>query len=200
MGARSHRAGPGGDSSAPECMEGPRQGSKEELLCEGEHLSLKRIGSWEYVERRGKAGGVLIVAVTRARKLLLVEEVRPPAGGRVISLPAGLVGDVGKPEDPAEAAARELREETGYEAEALELLGGGPSSPGLASETVSFFLAHGVRKAGEPSPEERLTLHEVPLREVRAWANERALEGSLIHPLLWAGLYLAFPPAQASEV
>lgn len=163
----------------------------EKTLYEGKHLSLKRTGSWEYVERRGRAGGVMIVAVTPEGKLLLVEEQRPPVGGRVLSLPAGLVGDEASGEDPREAAARELREETGYVAPRLELLGGGPSSPGLASETVSFFLARDARKAGEPTAEEEITLHRVPLGRVRSWTRAREREGALIHPMLWAGLYLA---------
>jgi ADP-ribose pyrophosphatase len=110
----------------------------------------------------------------------------------VISLPAGLVGDQG-PEDAAEAAARELREETGYEAASLELLGSGPSSPGLAAETVTFFLARGVRRAGPPTGEEPITLHAVPFEEIRAWARAREREGIHVHPLLWAALYLALP-------
>ena len=165
---------------------------QERLLYEGKHLTLKQKGSWEYVERRGKAGGVLVVAVTPEENLLLVEEYRPPVDGQVISLPAGLVGDAPGPETPVVAAARELREETGYEAAGLDFLGAGPSSPGLASESVSFFLAREVRPAGQPTAEEDIRLHAVPLSEVRVWVRRREREGVLIHPLLWAGLYLAF--------
>jgi ADP-ribose pyrophosphatase len=166
---------------------------EDRLLYEGRHLSLRQTGSWEYVERRGRAGGVMVVAVTPEGNLLLVEEYRPPVGGRVLSLPAGLVGDDG-PERATDAAARELREETGYEAAELEFLGSGPSSPGLASESVSFFLARRTRRAGEPTAAEEITLHEVPLERVREWTTDQERAGALIHPLLWAGLYLAFPP------
>jgi ADP-ribose pyrophosphatase len=172
-------------------MESRPTDGAERLLYEGKHLCLKQKGSWEYVERRFRAGGVLVVAVTPEGKLLLVEEYRPPVGARVVSLPAGLVGDDGGGEDARTAAARELREETGFEAAALEFLGEGPSSPGLASETVSFYLARNVRRAGEPTGEEEILVHKVPLSEIRAWARERAEGGAAIHPLLWAGLYLA---------
>jgi len=161
------------------------------VLYRGRHLSLRKKGSWEFVERRGRAEGVMIVAVTSQRKLLLVEELRPPVGRSVISLPAGLVGDEGKREKPKEAARRELREETGHEAAALEYLGTGPTSPGLASEIVSFFRARGVRRVGAPSLEEGIRLHAVPLRSVREWTRKRSRNGALVHPLLWAGLYLA---------
>jgi ADP-ribose diphosphatase len=140
----------------------------------------------------------MVVAVTPAGNLLLVEEDRPPVGARVISLPAGLSGDQG-PEEESDAAARELREETGFEASELLFLGGGPSSPGLSSETVSFFLARGVRRVGDPAENEPVTLHEVPLERIRAWAREREVAGLRIHPLLWAGLYLAFAPGGATR-
>ena len=171
-------------------MEKPAE-SRERVLFEGRHLSLKQRGSWEYVERRFRAGGVMVVAVTEGGELLLVEEDRPPVRARVISLPAGLVGDDGTPEDPREAAGRELREETGFEAASLEFLGEGPSSPGLASESVAFYRARDIRRAGPATGEEEITLHAVPLDRVREWTRERAAGGARIHPLLWAGLYLA---------
>jgi ADP-ribose pyrophosphatase len=164
---------------------------RERVLYEGKHLSLKQKGSWEYVERRWKAGGVLVVAVTADEKLLLVEEYRPPVDGRVISLPAGVVGDAPGQETPIVAAARELREETGYDATSLDFLGSGPSSPGLASESVSFYRARGLRRVGDPSGPEAITLHTVALAEIRAWTRGKEREGALIHPLLWAGLFLA---------
>lgn len=170
-------------------MESSRAGSDEKILYEGRHLSLKQTGSWEYVERRFRAGGVMIVAVTAEGDLLLVEEDRPPVRGRVISLPAGLVGDDGTSQDPQAAAYRELREETGFAAASLEFLGEGPSSPGLASESVAFFRARGVARVATGEPD--ITLHTVPLAQVRNWARERVAGGARIHPLLWAGLYLA---------
>jgi ADP-ribose pyrophosphatase len=162
----------------------------DRMLYEGRFLSLKETRGWEYVERRGRAGGVLIVAVTDGGNLLLVEEERPPIRGRVISLPAGLVGDEGE-ETAEEAGRRELLEETGYTARAMELLGGGPSSPGLANESVVFYRARSVSRTGPPTGPEAITLHEVPLADVRVWAAERERRGAAIHPLLWAGLYLA---------
>ena len=172
-------------------MTDSRSGTDEEVLYEGKHLSLKRRGAWEYVERRGRAGGVLVVALTPEDEILLVEEERPPVSGRVLSLPAGIVGDSG-PEEASEAAARELAEETGYAAPRLELLGSGPTSPGLASESVTFFFARDARRVGEPTAEEEITLHRVPRARIDDWIREREREGMLIHPLLWAGLYLAF--------
>jgi ADP-ribose pyrophosphatase len=168
----------------------------DEVLFRGSHLTLRRRGSWEYVERRGQAPGVLIVATTADDVLLLIEEFRPPVDARVVSLPAGLVGDEGEEETPEAAARRELLEETGYECTELEYLGGGPSTPGLASEMVGFYRARDVRKVAEPRAEEEIVVHQVPLDDAVAWTRRRASEGVLIHPMLWAGLLLAGEPRE----
>jgi len=163
-----------------------------EVLFEGEHLCFRRSRGWEYVEHRKAKEAVMVVAVTPEDRLVLADEFRPAVGARVICLPAGLVGDTG-PEDHRQAAARELREETGYEAPGLELLARGPGSAGASSELVTFFLARDARRTAEQAPEDRnvIRVHVVPLSDVRAWARERELEGAWIDPKVWAGLYLA---------
>ena len=93
-----------------------------EVLYEGRFLTFKRKGTWEYVERRAVTGAVAILAITENQEIILVEQFRPPVGCQVIELPAGLAGDIKSEEQEtlAQAAARELLEETGYEAKRLE--------------------------------------------------------------------------------
>ena len=90
-----------------------------EVIYEGKHVRLVRRGEWEYVTRKNVTGIVGIVAVTDEGKLLLVEQPRPPLNRNVIELPAGLAGDVAgqEGEELANAARRELLEETGYAGE-----------------------------------------------------------------------------------
>ena len=66
-------------------------------------------------------------------KILLVEQYRIPVHARTIELPAGIIGDEpGKAgEGHAEAARRELLEETGYEAENVKALTTGPACSGI---------------------------------------------------------------------
>ncbi len=166
--------------------------TRSEVLFEGEHLSFLRADGWEYVEHRKAKEAVMIVAVTAEGLLVLADEFRPAVGARVISLPAGLVGDTG-PEDPRTAATRELREETGHEAAGLEVLGRGPGSAGASSEIVTFYLARGARRVGEQAPEDRslIRVHLVALPDLRSWARGEEAKGTLIDPKIWAGLHLA---------
>jgi ADP-ribose pyrophosphatase len=163
-------------------------------IAEGKYLRLVRRGTWEYAERLGASGAVVIIAVTDDRKLLLIEQVRPAMGGPVIELPAGLVGDG---EDAGEhgsvAAGRELIEETGYEAQHIEEVAHGPATPGLSSETMGLFLATGLRRvgAGGGVESEQITVFEVPLGEVEAFLREQAGRGRAIDVKVYAALHFA---------
>jgi ADP-ribose pyrophosphatase len=110
----------------------------------------------------------------------------------VISLPTGLIGDEGA-EDAADAARRELAEETGYSAAAFTPIGRGPGSAGQSSEIIRFFFARAARLTGEQAEHdrERIRVHVVPLAQLRAWTARREAEGAAIDPKIWAGLWMA---------
>lgn len=149
-----------------------------------------REGRWEYCERVNQTGAVMIFACTPENKVLLVEEFRPPIGRSCLCFPAGLSGDEG-PESDAAAAHRELQEETGYAAADMQFLFHGPSSPGLTSESLSFYLASGLRRvaAGGGVDSENITVHEVPLAEIDSWLAAKASQGVELDPRIFTGLY-----------
>jgi ADP-ribose pyrophosphatase len=155
-------------------------------------------GRWEYAERTNATGAAIIVAVTDDRKLLLVEQYRIPVHARTVELPAGIVGDEpgADGEAHAEAARRELIEETGYDAERMEALTHGPASSGLTSETVTLFLAAQLRLVGTGGgvAHEDITVHEVSLDEVHDWLAAKAQAGVLVDPKVYAGLYFLTRP------
>ncbi len=165
----------------------------KETLYSGKFLNLVREGRWEYCERVRQTRAVMVFAVTPEGKVLLVEEFRPPIGRRCLCFPAGLSGDEGEEAD-VEAARRELMEETGYAAAGMRYLFEGPSSPGLSSETVAFYLASGLRRVAEGGgvAGEDITVHEVPLEEAEAWLASRASEGVALDPRLFSGLYFLY--------
>jgi len=165
------------------------------VLAEGKHLRLARIGTWEYCERRNISGIVCLVAVTDRAELVLIEQFRPPVDCRVIELPAGLAGDIPgqETEELAAAARRELLEETGYEAGALERLTEGPTSPGFGSERITMFLARNVRRVSEGGGDssESIVVHHVPLKQVPDWLEEKQRAGIPCDPKIYAALYFA---------
>jgi ADP-ribose pyrophosphatase len=167
-----------------------------ETLAEGQHLRLLRNDrGWEFAQRVGVSGVVVVVALTDAGELLLVEQHRAPIGTAVIELPAGLAGDIAgsEDEDLAVAAIRELEEETGYTASGMQLLTSGPVSAGMTDETLSFFKATGVRRIGPGGGDdsEDIVVHAIPLAQVAEWLAERAAAGVPCDPKVYAGLWFA---------
>lgn len=74
-------------------------------------------------------------------------------------------------QDPAEAARRELREETGFEAESLRYLGAYQLSNSVTDEVGAAYLATGLRPGpAQPEGSEELYLQRVPFTQVVAWA------------------------------
>ena len=112
---------------------------------------------------------------------------------QVIELPAGLAGDVvgEEAESLATAAARELVEETGYEAREIRLLTEGPSSAGLTDEMITFFLMTGLTKVsdGGGDASENILVHSVPLTDLPDWLEERRRAGWALDPKIYVGLF-----------
>jgi ADP-ribose pyrophosphatase len=170
-------------------------GGDVEVLARGRFLRLVRRRGWEFAERPGIRGIVVLVAVTPQGELLLVEQHRESVGGPVIELPAGLAGDEpGREGETLEdAARRELREETGWEASSWERLSTGPPTSGLSNEVVTLMRARGLTRHGDGggAGEERITVHALSLAEVPSWLRPRDANGTLVDPKVWAGLWFA---------
>ena len=135
---------------------GSEKNAKKETLYEGEFIRFVKKGPWEYVERNNCSGIVIILAMTKEQRVIFVEQYRVPVDKKVIEFPAGLVDDdqLESDESLVTAAKRELLEETGYEAQEMELLLEGPVSSGSTSDMVSIFKALNIQKVGEGGGDE----------------------------------------------
>ena len=163
-----------------------------ETVWEGRWLRIRQRGTWEFAERTHADGmAVIIVAVTPEQKLVFVEQFRVPLQQRTIEMPAGLVGDNDGEDTLEKAAARELLEETGWQASHVEVLMEGPTSSGMSTERIAFCRATGLTRvhAGGGDESEDITVHEVPVAEAAQWLCARMAEGYSMDPKLWAGLW-----------
>ena len=81
---------------------------------------------------------VAIVALDDQQRVVLIKQYRHAVRSLLIEIPAGkLDGD----EEPLEGAQRELREETGFQAEHFERLGSFYPAPAWSTEFVNLYLA-----------------------------------------------------------
>jgi len=162
---------------------------QREILAEGKYLKLVKEGTWEYAERTRGIRAVAIVALTRKGEMIFTEQYRVPCKCRVIDLPAGLVGDEpGCEHEPElEAARRELLEETGFIAETFEKLVCGPTTAGLASERVTFYMAENCDRvaSGGGVAGEEIQIHLVPASEALGWMREVEKEERQIDVKTW---------------
>lgn len=108
--------------------------------------------------------GVVIVALKPNGNVIMERQFRKPMEGVAFEIPAGKI-DPG--EDKAHAAARELREETGYTADNIRYLTASWPSVGFSREVLHVFLATGLHEGETDFDEnEAIDLEEHPIEEL----------------------------------
>jgi len=114
------------------------------------------------------SGSVVILAVDDEQRLALVRQYRYPVDAMAWEIPAGRQ-DEG--ETSEEGARRELVEEGGARAAALEHVLTFYASPGFCDEVMHLFRATGLRlAAAQPEADENIEVRWVSLPEARAMA------------------------------
>ena len=83
-------------------------------------------------------GSVVVLPVVSVDTVCLIEVVRVAVGDTLLELPAGTLD---REESLADAAARELTEETGYRAGRITAAGSFWMSPGILHERMHLFVA-----------------------------------------------------------
>ncbi len=125
---------------------------------------------------------VNVLPITADGQVVMVRQYRHGAERLTLEIPGGLI-DSGEA-DPALAAARELREETGYDADRIEPIGVMNPNPSMMKNRCFAFLATGCRPAGalRMDPGEDIEVVTVPLAQLDA----RIAAGEIEHAIVLA--------------
>ena len=127
---------------------------------------------------------VNVIPLTPQNEVVMVRQYRHGTQNVTLEIPGGLVETMDSPKD---AAARELMEETGYEASDILPLGLVYPNPAIQNNACYTFLAKNVFPAGDQHQDEKEDIEVVikPLSHV----PEMIKKGVIDHALVIAAFY-----------
>jgi len=163
-----------------ECRDARASVRGEELRCLVNRETIRNTVTGHAVTRVivRHPGICVMVPFVSESEIVLIRQYRYPIDGELWELPAGTLGGraeggrVIATESPERCAARELLEETGYQAAEWTKVAAYYAMPGASDEVVHVFFARGLRK-GAPALDDG----EV-IREARAFGMAE-LEGMI---------------------
>ncbi|MEW5986293.1 MAG: NUDIX hydrolase [Chloroflexota bacterium] len=131
------------------------------------------------------ADWINVIPITPEGQVVLIHQFRHGVEAVTLEVPGGMV----HPDDPSPAvsAARELMEETGYQAEAIIPIGTVAPNPAILSNRCHSFLALNVRPAGpiQLDSAEDIAIELVNVQEI----PELIASGRIDHALVIAAFY-----------
>lgn len=137
-------------------------------------------GSFATFEMVNRSDGVVVFPILEDGSILLIKDSQPHRE-EILTAPTGGV-DIG--ETPEEAARRELREETGYEPQELQLVATRPNSDRNFDMALYVFIGYSCKKVTEPDerPGEKIIPFPVSFDELIRLADEgKQYRGSWLH-------------------
>lgn len=152
--------------------EDPRDGSEHDFYC---------IEAPDWIN---------VIPLTREGEVVMIEQYRHGTNEVTLEIPGGMV-DEG--ESAMLTAARELREETGYKAEAIRLLGMARPNPAIQNNWLHTFVATGCVAHEQPQfdSSEHIGVRLVPLADIRSLIAG----GTINHALVIVAFYFLSNPS-----
>ena len=132
---------------------------------------------------------VNVIPLTADQQVIMVEQWRHGTRSVHLETPGGLMD---AEETPEQSARRELREETGYDADEFVRLGTVHPNPAIQTNQQHYVLAKNCRKTAEPSLDhaEDIRVRLVPLVNVPAMIERGEItHGIVIGGFYWLNLY-----------
>ena len=132
-----------------------------------------------------------VIPLTADHHVVMIRQYRHGARKVTLEIPGGLV-DPG--DTPEKAAARELLEETGYQAEGLVQIGVVNPNPALFNNRCYTYVAQNVKKIHDPMPDqaEDIEVVLIPLSDI----PELIQNGEIDHAMVIAAFYWYFLETQ----
>lgn len=137
-----------------------------------------------------------IIPIDERGNVILIEQYRHGIDGETLEIPGGCI-DPGDP-SPADAAIRELREETGYVSSHVSLLGVIHPNPAIQRNRCHSFLALDARRVADPASDEHeeITVRPTPLTAIPSLIESGSISHALVvvafsfltirHPMLFS--------------
>ena len=119
-------------------------------------------------------GAAATVPMKDERTVILIRQYRHAVGGYIYEIPAGKLHPG---EDPRECANRELEEEIGYKAGALEHVTSAYTTPGFTDEVIHIYKATQLQKGTQDlGHDEVLEIAEFPLAKTMTMIREGVIK------------------------
>jgi ADP-ribose pyrophosphatase len=122
---------------------------------------------------------VNIIPLTADHQVVMVRQYRHGSREVTLEIPGGLVDPGDTPEG---AAARELLEETGYQAEEMVKIGVANPNPAIFNNRCYTFIARNVTKARDPMPDQTEDIEAVliPLVDIPELIRKGKIDHAIV--------------------
>ncbi len=116
--------------------------------------------SWDFIHHK-RGGGAAVVPLLPDGRVLMIRQYRPAIDRETLEIPAGARENPS--EDGSITAARELKEETGFEAGKITFLTKLYTAVSWCDETTEVYLAENLTRSGDQELDEAEEIRLVPM-------------------------------------